>query len=92
MDFADSTIKYFNIINFNRYNPITCLYNFKNEYLLSGSLHRIIIIWNSVLLNSNKLTVHQGRINSIVYLNDKSYIVHMIRVSFFGKHSLILIK
>ncbi len=79
---SDSSIIYYNILNMNTFSisnghtqRITCLFNFNDKYLLSGSMDRKIIVWNSNLVKSNELTVHEGIINSIVYLSAKSYLV-----------------
>ncbi len=73
--FADSTIKYWNILymsqypNLNGHNQaITCLFNLNDQFLFSGSSDRKIVVYDSNLAKFDELTVHKGRINSIVYL------------------------
>ncbi len=81
--FVDSTVKYWNILNiFHEYptlnyhsQAITCLFNLYNQYLFSGSLDRKIVVYDSNLNKYDELTVHKGKINSIVYLVNQSYLV-----------------
>ena len=68
---------------------ITCLININNQYIASGSLDKSIIIWYNtqndytILIGSTNhysslsyLTVHNGRINSLLYIqNNESYLV-----------------
>ncbi len=81
--FADSLIKYWNIVTFSQSlgfisehnQAISCLFNLNDQYLLSGSLDRKIVIYDLNLNKYDELTVHKGRINSIVYLTNQSYLV-----------------
>ncbi len=43
--------------------------------MLSGSSDRKIVVYDLNLIKYDELTVHKGRINSIVYLSNKSYLV-----------------
>jgi WD40 repeat protein len=43
--------------------------------MLTGSLDRNILVYDSYLVKSNELNLHQGKINSIVYLSAYSFLV-----------------
>ena len=58
---------------------ITCLISINNLYFATGSMDKSIIIWKTLDYSnytiSSKLTKHKGRINSLLYISKRKYLL-----------------